>query len=152
MQYKRKAERISFCTAEVQPILCKDSECFFVSVNFSREIFMLASFFGTLTSQKFLLLSLEVFEEVFFCRGEFVLGALLELVVFFVCLFLCQLCGIYMSGDGRLVSLKKFRHLVCREPHSVVLQPDLYLRFAIGRLYNTILYIVPVGGIKMEII
>lgn len=49
--------------------------------------------FIALTTQKSLLLSLKVFEEVYFYRGEFILGTLLELVVFFVCLFLCQLCG-----------------------------------------------------------
>ena len=43
---------------------------------------------------------------------------------------------LYMSGYGGFVSLKKFRHLVCREPHGVVLQSDLYLRFSIGRLVS----------------
>ena len=56
--------------------------------------------FRTLTTQKLLLLSLKVFKEVYFYWREFVLGTLLELVVFRICFLPCQLC-INLASMGK---------------------------------------------------
>lgn len=41
---------------------------------------------------------------------------------------------LYMSGYGRFVALKQFRHLVSRKPNSIVFEYHLYAGVSIGRL------------------